>query len=235
LKYVIPESNQLIDLSQIDFDALKAQFDKGYKHTEAEKLKGAIASQLTQMVRLNKSRMNYLDKFQQMIDEYNAGSRNVETFFTELVEFAQELKVEDKRAIAENLEEEELAIVDLLTKPDISLTEKEKLDVKKVAKELLETLKQEKLVLDWRRRQQSKAAVKIAIEEILDQLPKAIQLTCIGASAKRSISTSMSLTLGQGRSIYSTALEGDKSSYFLTISIGNNKVSSISCRTSRLT
>jgi len=52
------------------------------------------------MVRLNKSRMNYLEKFQQMIDEYNAGSRNVETFFTDLVEFAQELKVEDKRAIA---------------------------------------------------------------------------------------------------------------------------------------
>jgi type I restriction enzyme R subunit len=56
------------------------------------------------MVRLNKSRMNYLDKFQQMIDEYNAGSRKIETFFTELVEFAQELKVEDKRAIAGNRE-----------------------------------------------------------------------------------------------------------------------------------
>ncbi len=66
----------------------------------------------------------------------------METFFTELVEFAQELKVEDKRAIAENLEEEELAIVDLLTKPDITLTEKEKLAVKNVAKELLSTLKQ---------------------------------------------------------------------------------------------
>ncbi|WP_348233438.1 hypothetical protein [Trichocoleus sp. DQ-U1] len=52
------------------------------------------------MVRLNKSRMNYLDKFQQMIDEYNAGSCNVEIFFTELVEFAQELKVEDERALA---------------------------------------------------------------------------------------------------------------------------------------
>jgi len=34
------------------------------------------------------------------------------------------------------------------------------------------TLKQEKLVLDWRRRQQSKAAVKVAIEEALDQLPE---------------------------------------------------------------
>jgi hypothetical protein len=34
------------------------------------------------------------------------------------------------------------------------------------------TLKQEKLVWDWRRRQQSKAAVKVAIEEALDQLPE---------------------------------------------------------------
>jgi type I restriction enzyme R subunit len=34
------------------------------------------------------------------------------------------------------------------------------------------TLKQEKLVLDWRRRQQSKAAVKVAIEEILARLPE---------------------------------------------------------------
>jgi type I restriction enzyme R subunit len=205
LKYVIPESNQLIDLSQIDFDALKAQFDKGYKHTEAEKLKGAIASQLTQMVRLNKSRMNYLDKFQQMIDEYNAGSRNVETFFTELVEFAQELKVEDKRAISENLEEEELAIVDLLTKPDITLTEKEKLEVKKVAKELLSTLKQEKLVLDWRRRQQSKAAVKVAIEEILDQLPESYPTDVYQRKCEEVYQHVYESYSGPGRSIYTSA------------------------------
>ena len=58
-------------------------------------------------------------------------------------------------------------------KPDITLTEKEKHEIKKVAKELLLTLTQEKLVLDWRRRQQSKAAVKVAIEKILDlQLPE---------------------------------------------------------------
>jgi type I restriction enzyme R subunit len=60
----------------------------------------------------------------------------------------------------------------LLTKPDITLTEKEKLEIKKVAKELLSTLKQEKLVLDWRRRQQTKAAVKVAIEDILDRVPE---------------------------------------------------------------
>jgi type I restriction enzyme R subunit len=74
------------------------------------------------MLRLNKSRINYLEKFQQMIDEYNAGSRNVEIFFADFVEFAQELNIEDKRAISEKLTEEELAIFDLLTKPDITLT-----------------------------------------------------------------------------------------------------------------
>ena len=68
--------------------------------------------------------------------------------------------------------QQELAIFDLSTQPDITLTEKDKLEIKKVAKELLSTLKQEKLVLDWRRRQQTKAAVKVAIEEALDQLPE---------------------------------------------------------------
>jgi type I restriction enzyme R subunit len=67
------------------------------------------------MLRLKKSRMNNLEKFQEMIDGYNSGSRNVEIFFADLVEFAQELNIEDQRAISENLAEEELAIFDLLT------------------------------------------------------------------------------------------------------------------------
>jgi type I restriction enzyme R subunit len=75
------------------------------------------------MLRLKKSRMNYLEKFQQMIDGYNSGSHNVERFFADLVEFAQKLNLEDKRAISEKFTEEKLAIFDLLTKLDITLTE----------------------------------------------------------------------------------------------------------------
>jgi type I restriction enzyme R subunit len=205
LTYVIPESNQLIDLGQIDFDALKALFASGYKHTETEKLKGIISRQLTQMLRLNKSRMNYLEKFQQMIDEYNAGSRNVEIFFADLVEFAQELNIEDKRAISEKLTEEELAIFDLLTKPDITLTEKEKHEIKKVAKELLSTLKQEKLVLDWRRRQQSKAAVKVTIEDILDQLPESYSTEAYQRKCQEVYQHVYECYSEAGRSIYTTA------------------------------
>jgi len=172
-EFIIPDSQgQYIDLSQLDFEALKTKFATGYQRTEAEKLKGTINRKLQGMVSLNKSRANYLEKFQQMIEDYNAGSRNVELFFGDLIAFAQDLEVEDKRAIAENLTEEELAIFDLLTKPEVNLTKQEERELKQVARELLDTLKREKLVLDWRKRQQSRAAVRLAIEETLDHLPQ---------------------------------------------------------------
>ncbi|WP_375470151.1 type I restriction endonuclease subunit R [uncultured Nostoc sp.] len=173
-EFVIQESHsQRIDLSQIDFVALKNKFaSTDYQRTETEKLKTAIAQKLQQMVRLNKTRINYLDKFQQMIAEHNADSRNVQIFFNDLINFAQELGVEDKRAIAKNLTEEELAIFDLLTKPEIQLTKQEEQEVKQVARELLETLKKEKLVLDWKKRQQTRASVEVAIKDNLDKLPQ---------------------------------------------------------------
>jgi len=87
--------------------------------------------------------------------------------FDRLVEFVrQELNVEDQRHIAEQLSEEELAIFDLLTQPDMTLSEEDKAEVKKVVQELLETLKREKLVLDWRKKQQAQAAVKKTVRDM---------------------------------------------------------------------
>ena len=103
--YAIRESGVLYDLSQIDFEALKQQFEQGRKRTEAERLRGTINARLRRLVRLNRSRMNYLEEFQRLIDEYNTGSRNVEEFFDELIEFAQRLNEEEQRAMAENLSE----------------------------------------------------------------------------------------------------------------------------------
>ncbi len=205
VEYVIREPNQLVKLSQIDFEALKTQFQQGRKRTEAEQLKGAIASQLKQMVRLNKSRIDYWERFQKMIDQYNSGSHNIETFFSDLVDFAQELNVEDKRAIALQLNEEELAIFDLLVKPDVTLTKKEEQEVKKVASELLMTLKQEKLVLDWRKRQQSRAAVKLVIEETLDRLPQSYSPDLYELKCEAVYQHVYDSYYGQGRSIYAQA------------------------------
>ena len=65
-----------------------------------------------------------------------------------------------------------LVVFDLLTKPELDLNKKEIEEVKTVAKDLLDTLKNEKLVLDWRKRQQSRASVRLAIETVLDKLPR---------------------------------------------------------------
>ena len=106
-----------------------------------------------------------------MIDDYNAGSMNVEEFFKQLLEFTQQLQEEDKRSISENLSEEELAVFDILLKPSLKLTKKDEQQVKNVAREILQTLKKEKLVLDWRKKQQSRAGVRLCIEQMLEQLP----------------------------------------------------------------
>ncbi|MEI6429080.1 MAG: type I restriction enzyme endonuclease domain-containing protein [Pseudanabaena sp. ELA607] len=175
-EFIIHRQNPIVDITNIDFKldvaALKAKFNSGYQQTAIEKLKGNISQNLQQMVQINRTRMNYLEKFQKMIDEYNSGSRNQEIFFRELLKFHEELTIEEKRKLAENLTDEELVIFDLLTKPELELTNQERQDVKDVAKELLETLKQSKLVLDWRKRQQSKAEVEITIKDILDKLPR---------------------------------------------------------------
>ena len=170
--YIIQPGGRVIDLSNIDFEALKKKFAKSRKRIEAEKLRGSINNKLKKMIRLNRTRIDYLETFQQMIDEYNAGSINVDEFFKRLVTFAQELNVEEKRGITEQLEEEELAVFDLLTKPDMKLTKADVQEVKKVAKELLVKLKREKIVLDWRKRQQSRADVRLCVEQVLDELPQ---------------------------------------------------------------
>ena len=166
--YIIkPLVDTKIDLSKIDFDAIKKKFINSHKHIEAERLKNAISQRLTAMLCLNKSRISFLEKFQELLSEYNSGSINVEEFFKKLMVFAKGLNEEDKRAISESLTEEELALFDLIYKP--KLTKKEQEKIKTVAKELLDKLKHEKLVLDWRKRQQTRADVFLTIQNILDE------------------------------------------------------------------
>jgi type I restriction enzyme, R subunit len=169
--YQIRET-RIVDLTQIDFEKLKKQFERARKNIEIEKLRGQINIKLSQMLQLNKYRMNFYEQFQKLIAEYNSGATNADAFFAQLVTFAQNLNEEDQRGIAESLSEEELALFDILTRPNIKLSGDEKKKVKEVAKELLDTLKIEKLVLDWRKKQQTRAAVQLTIEQILDRLPE---------------------------------------------------------------
>jgi type I restriction enzyme R subunit len=171
-KDYVGKPSEIFDLAKIDFAKLNKNFISGHKHIEAERLRAQIVTRLQKMVLLNRSRFNLLDILQKTIDEYNTGSLNVEQFFNQLLELAKTLQDEEKRHIAENLSEEELAMFDLLTKPEMKLTRDQEVQIKKVAEELLQTLKKGQLVLDWRKRQQTRAAVRLCIAQKLDYLPE---------------------------------------------------------------
>ena len=126
------------------------------------------------MIQVNNARLEYKEKLTQLITEYNDGAKTVEEVFKRLMELAQQLKEEEKRYIREELDnEKQLAMFDLLTKPEPDLSDKEKKNVKAVSRILYDKLVEGILTLDWRKKQEKKAEVQVAIKTILnDGLPE---------------------------------------------------------------
>jgi len=163
-----------IDLSNLDFDKLKAAFQKiKRKNTVVFDLQKAIEKKLKQMVKENPLRLEFYEKYKEIIEEYNNGKdiNATKKAFEDLTDFLNNLSKEDSRAMREGLNEETLAIFDLLKKD--TLTDKERDDVKKVSKQTLESLKAEKLKVErWRESTQLRAQVKTAIYDTLLWLPQ---------------------------------------------------------------
>ena len=163
-----------LDLSKINFEALAQRFQKStHKNTDLEVLKAAIRSKLEKLVRLNRTRTNFADKFEELIESYNSGSATIEALYTELLALSNSLNDEEQRHVRENMSEEELVIFDILTRPAPELSGEERTEVKKVAHDLLAKLK-DLLVLNWRQKSSARSQLKLAIEDTLDTgLPRA--------------------------------------------------------------
>jgi type I restriction enzyme R subunit len=164
----------VMDLSKIDFEALRSRFKESkQKNTDLEVLKATIRAMLERLISLNATRADFAKKFEELIESYNAGSRNIEELFEELVKLSRNLSQEQQRHLRENMTEEELVIFDILTRPAPELSADERAEVKKVARELLNRLKQ-LLVLNWRQKSSARSQIKLTIEDVLDTgLPRA--------------------------------------------------------------
>ena len=174
-EYLIPESDAeaLFDLGDGRLGGSRRSVQAGTAaHRRATAALAALRADRA-LVRLNPMRVDLVERFEKLVADYNAGSMNTEAFFQELLAFKKTLTEEEARALSEGLDEEHLAVFDLLMRPAPELSEAEKTQVKKVADELLTTLKHDKLVLDWRKQQATRAAVRVAVEETLDRLPEA--------------------------------------------------------------
>jgi len=173
VKPELPREPTIIDLSKIDVSQIKLSYKKGRKRTEAEKLRSILNRKLAELLRLNRYRIDFQERLEKIVESYNAGSINIEEYFNKLTELIKELKEEEKRHIQEGLSEEELAVFDILTKPKLKLSKKKEQHIKTMVKELVEKLKEQKFVLDWKKRTRTRADVQVTIEDILwERLPE---------------------------------------------------------------
>lgn len=174
-QYQIIKRSRTWDLSRIDFDKLRQDFGQAvYKNIEIADLRGFIAHKLALMLAQNSTRSPFAQRFQQIIDNYNAGSSSTEQYYEQLLKFSEGLATEDARHVREGLSEDELEIFDLLCKEKMTQAETQK--VKLAAKALLHRLQEESpkiLVQDWYRTDQTRRIVRSAVAEVLDrELPQ---------------------------------------------------------------
>ena len=150
---------------------LKAEFEQApFKNIEIADLRSFIETKLTQMLERNITRIDFAERYQGIVERYNAGGSVTETTFEELLNFGRDLNEEEERHIREGLTETELELFDLMKKEKMTKAEEQAL--KNAAHLLLKRLKEEKpvvMVQDWYKDQQSQVRVKSAIEKVLDK------------------------------------------------------------------
>jgi type I restriction enzyme R subunit len=163
------------DLSQIDLKKLQDEFGKKarYKATAVEDIREIVEKKLAEMLARNPTRMDYQQKYEEIVAEYNREKNraSVEDTFRRLIELVASLDEEQKRAVEEGLSEDELALFDLLKKDNLGKAERER--VKQASRELLQSIKSQLSELDhfWEK-EQTKADVEVFIlDKVFSSLP----------------------------------------------------------------
>ena len=164
-------AGKILDLTHLDAPAMKQEFESsGFKNIELVNLREFIRKKLEEMLSDNRTRVDFVVKLQQIIDKYNSEGTTTDSYFDDLLAFANALRSEEERHIREGLTPEELEIYDTLKKE--SMTEAETVKVKNASKHLVKRLREEQprvLVQDWWKHQQTKGQVKDEIDKVLDE------------------------------------------------------------------
>ena len=164
------------DISSIDFDLLRREFAKTRKKNLIIKdLDQLVLERIAALLSSNPNRINYYERYQAIIDEYNGEQDRaaIEKTFMELMELSKSLDEEERRYVREEFtSDEELSIYDLLYKE--GLTKQEIKKIKEVSVTLLHKIKQKIGELDhWTDKDETKSAVRNLIRNTLwTELPE---------------------------------------------------------------
>ena len=169
------------DISKIDFDRLRKEFARSpAKRTTVQNLKQAIENRLKRLLEQNPLRTDFQRHYEGIVTEYNREKDRVtiEKTFEALLQLVNGLNKEERRAIREGLDEESLAIFDLLKKPDLTAAQIKK--IKSVATDLLTTLKAKKLrIHHWQDKEATRDSVKQFIRDFLWREETGSILACL--------------------------------------------------------
>lgn len=162
---------QRIDISGLDFKKIEEEFLKAKENQNVavQSLKDKVAKKLNRLVDQNPLRIDFYERYQQIIEDYNQGKeyRSIKEIFDELVVLLSDLSEEEQRAKRENLDEDELAVFDMLVS-NKKISDKDRVKVKEVARELLRRLKKKEfLVSRWTEKIQTSAAVQKVVDDLL--------------------------------------------------------------------
>ena len=158
------------DISGINFELLRREFAKSReKNLIMKDLQDVLQERLAQMMAANPSRINFYEKYQQIIHDYNSEQDRVsiEKTFEDLMKLSNQLSEEERRYVREGFEnDEQLSMFDVLMKDDLTKEDIKKL--KKVAVELLNKIKQQLETMDHPfDKQETKASLIITIRDLL--------------------------------------------------------------------
>lgn len=167
---IVREEPRRFDISAIDFDLLRREFAKVKKKNLVLKdLEEVIQQKLDRMMFCNPDRINYYERYQQIIDDYNSEQdrATIEKTFMDLMDLANQMNQEEQRYVREGFSsDEELSLYDMLFREDLSKNDIKKL--KEVAAGLLHKIKGKISELDhWTDKQETKAAVDNLIRDTL--------------------------------------------------------------------
>jgi len=166
---VCKEDRKPYDISKIDFERLRQEFTKSpRKNTTVQELKSVIEKKLARLLRENPLRADFQAHYEAILAEYNAEKdrQTIEQTFEALMKFMASLDEEEQRHVREGLDEESLALFDLLMKPELTPSDIKR--IKSVASALLGTLKREKLkIQQWREKEATRDAVRSTIYDFL--------------------------------------------------------------------
>jgi type I restriction enzyme, R subunit len=128
------------DLSGIDFERLRIEFEKSpYKASVILTLQERIEARLDAMLRQNPTRIDLLQRYQEIIAEYNQDKDDAEIqrVFEALIKTHDALNAEAIRHIREGFKDDKaLAVFDLLSKDKDAITKSDLGKIKMVARSL---------------------------------------------------------------------------------------------------